>query len=239
MLTDVTLAKGDEQMFNKKCRHYNSGHCKFEKKGNGCKFFHSTELCGKERCKTEFCMKRHPKKCKFGSQCIFQNRCSYLHSEIEGNQGTETMVKEIAKLKKDSDAKVNSMAKVHLREIDELKTENKILRQRIQATEAKQLEAENQSLQTEIEDLKKVIKASKLKIEKVTNDLNSLKETSARTQTTQTQTTQTQTTQTPTQEVNATEQVTVSAPVPAPFLPGPGYSGLGRQPPTKYARSAS
>jgi len=74
------------------------------------------------------------------------------------------------------------MAKVHLREIDELKKENRALKQHIQATEANKLDTENCSLQAEIKDLKKVIKYYKQKIEEVTNALNVLKETKANNQ---------------------------------------------------------
>ena len=66
-----------------KCKHYNSGFCKFVSSGNGCRNIHPTENCKFEDCKDKYCPRRHPKKCKYIEKCMFQSRRLYKHNDSE------------------------------------------------------------------------------------------------------------------------------------------------------------
>ena len=120
-----------------RCRHYNSGYCKFAKKDRGCRFFHPEATCELPNCRNKKCPDRHPMSCKFGDTCLFQIRCSYKHAKDrapEKSTSIEDFVKEvdqlkvdIEKLKEDNNIKVNVLAKVHYKEIEELRTINATL----------------------------------------------------------------------------------------------------------------
>ena len=126
----------------KKCSYFNSGYCKFTRKENGCKYYHPTEACTKTKCNNKSCDKRHPKKCRHGDQCRFRTRCLYKH--FNNDQGTDIVCaegsvkhiteeisklrSEISTLKKENDVKINKLVKVHLKELEDLKPENNILK---------------------------------------------------------------------------------------------------------------
>ena len=117
-----------------KCTHYNSGFCKFKKKETGCKFFHPEKTCERPTCKDKNCSYRHPKPCKFGDTCLFQNRCSYKHLKPQQNdenvlitsttREVDELRAEIAKLKEENYIKINLQVKVQYKELEELRNKN-------------------------------------------------------------------------------------------------------------------
>jgi hypothetical protein len=134
--TNVTLANSDTKPV--KCSHFNSGYCRFTRKG--CRYFHPTEVCDKRHCGMKGCPKRHPKKCKYGSQCIFQKNCAYKHAgvgESDRNNISKTLNEEILHLKRKNDDKVNLLTEVHLKEMDALIKEIEILKKGVQISETK------------------------------------------------------------------------------------------------------
>ena len=89
-----------------KCSHYNSGHCKFAKKENGCKLYHPETICEILNCKNKKCSSRHPRPCKYGDSCVFQIRCSYKHkvestSIVSTRKEVEQLRTDITKLKEE------------------------------------------------------------------------------------------------------------------------------------------
>ena len=66
-----------------KFKYYNSGYCKFASTENGCRDIHPTENCKFEGLKDKYCPRRHPKKCKYIENCMFQSRCLYKHNDSE------------------------------------------------------------------------------------------------------------------------------------------------------------
>ena len=124
---------------NKKCVHFNSGYCRYTKKQNGCKDFHPTEICETRDCKVKGCPKRHPKRCRYSEECRFQSQCSYFHQKraVVINEKSDLLEKikdlkeEIFTLKKDNDDKINMLAKVHLKELLDMKEKNDELQKRI------------------------------------------------------------------------------------------------------------
>ena len=121
-----------------KCSYFNSGYCKFTRKENGCNFYHPTEPCKLLKCKDKECQYRHQKKCKHGEIWRFQKRCEYLHLVEElGNENTSIqeiinlnreiniLKEDIFQIRKDNEMKVNTLAKVHLKEMEYINVQNK------------------------------------------------------------------------------------------------------------------
>ena len=124
-----------------KCSYFNSGYCKFMKKENGCRYSHPTESCKIQRCRDKGCPFRHPKICRHGQQCRYQSRCMYQHLKDVANNASgfennndditinlqaeiDNLKADIVKLKTDNDEKVNTLAKIHLLELQELQKVN-------------------------------------------------------------------------------------------------------------------
>ena len=61
------------------CQFYNSGFCKFK---SNCKKFHYKETCSLQNCKQKLCHKRHPKKCRYSTDCARGTECLYKHNSI-------------------------------------------------------------------------------------------------------------------------------------------------------------
>ena len=76
-----------------RCKYHNSGFCK---KGGSCKFAHPTGLCLKLQCQDKGCQFRHPRACRYRTQCRRRLSCMYKHSKYENLNAEE----EIDKLKK-------------------------------------------------------------------------------------------------------------------------------------------
>ena len=74
---------------------------------------------------------------------MFQSRCSYQHSKQtskeENKQQDEikTLRAEIDQIKKDNNVRINTLAKVHLKELSDLKQENRVLNKSINDLRAK------------------------------------------------------------------------------------------------------
>ena len=122
----------------KKCSYFNVGYCKFSKKEGSCKWYHPEESCNLNKCFDKNCPKRHPKTCKYGEICIFQRDCSYKHSVVDDNEKIYAISKQVEQLKADiekleneNDCKVNILVKVHLKELEDLRNENAVLRKTI------------------------------------------------------------------------------------------------------------
>ena len=77
-LSDVTLVSKDGQ---KKCSYYNSGFCKYTK--TGCRSIHPSKTCNMKNCSSKACPDRHPKFCKYGSECTYKTtgNCCYSHDK--------------------------------------------------------------------------------------------------------------------------------------------------------------
>ena len=71
--------------------------------------------------------------CTFEDKCMFQYRFSYKHvKEISDTKEQEklqdeikTLRAEIDKLQKDNEVRITTLAKVHLKELDDLKRDNR------------------------------------------------------------------------------------------------------------------
>ena len=111
--------------------YHNSGYCKLSRSKNGCKKYHSTEICQINSCTSNTCPQRHPKICKYGVNCMFQTKCSYRHNDkttynLQNNniiKDIESLKAEIALLQEENDKKINILVKVHLRELEKLNKE--------------------------------------------------------------------------------------------------------------------
>ena len=174
-----------------KCSYFNSGYCKYTRKENGCNFYHPTEPCKLLKCKDKECQYRHQKKCKHGEKCRFQKRCEYLHLDEElGKENTSiqeiidlnreiTILKEdIFQIRKDNEMKVNTLAKVHLKEIEDINVQNK--EYLVELTELRKENNElKQSLQTfeEFCDTTLALKDEQIKQTNIANNsqINKLK----------------------------------------------------------------
>ena len=61
------------------CKHFQTGFCKFKEH---CRKQHIKEVCPYSQCKSEFCMKRHPRICNYfntHNTCKFGEDCAYKH----------------------------------------------------------------------------------------------------------------------------------------------------------------
>ena len=109
----------------------------------GCKNYHPRDVCQLKECREKTCPDRHPKKCKFEDKCMFQSRCSYQHSKQTSKEQDKlqdeikTLRAEIDQIKKDNNVRINTLAKVHLKELSDLKQENRVLNKSINDLRAK------------------------------------------------------------------------------------------------------
>ena len=78
----------------KKCRYYNRGYCKYDKR---CRYFHPREICQDylehQKCETKGCGKRHPRRCKWDQSkegCKRNLDCVYLHG-VQSNEEVENV----------------------------------------------------------------------------------------------------------------------------------------------------
>ena len=65
--------------------NHNVGYCKFR---DQCRYQHYSKVCPRSVCKEKECKFRHPKRCKFGSECHFLRRkcCVFSHKFSESNE---------------------------------------------------------------------------------------------------------------------------------------------------------
>ena len=118
---------------SQKCSYNNSGYCKFSRSKTGCKRYHPTEICQINSCASKTCPQRHPKTCKYGENCMYQAKCSYRHNDkyekkmidltqmSELEKQVDILTTEINVLKKENDEKINTLAKAHLKELEDIK----------------------------------------------------------------------------------------------------------------------
>ena len=129
----------------KKCSYYNKGYCKFTRKEGGCRNFHPKNICKKLNCKDKSCEERHPKPCRFDDCCRFQTRCQYNHERQAANHNhseevkslteeIDTLKREIDNLKTENNTKINNLVKVQLQELEELRSENNVLKLSLQTS---------------------------------------------------------------------------------------------------------
>lgn len=123
----------------KKCTFYNVGYCKYSRKENGCKLYHPEECCQLLNCIDRYCPRRHPRVCRFGETCLFQNGCAYKHfvgdrnkEIIDMTEQVKILQAEIVEIKKENDSKINILAKVHLKELEYVKNQNTLLRKALE-----------------------------------------------------------------------------------------------------------
>ena len=101
------------------------------KREKGCKLYHPETNCEIINCKDKKCPGRHPRPCEFGdTTCIFQVRCAYKHGKDQPSKQSisikstsnevEQLKSDTAKLKEENDIKINILAKVHFKELEEL-----------------------------------------------------------------------------------------------------------------------
>ena len=83
----------------KRCRYYNKGFCKYEKR---CRYFHPQEICQNHldtlNCNLKGCKKRHPKVCKWFQKdvgCKREENCDFLHVTSACGDDGKTAHKEI------------------------------------------------------------------------------------------------------------------------------------------------
>ena len=77
----------------KKCRYFNIGYCKYNKK---CRFYHPEHICEDylkyNGCENKECNKRHPRKCKWEGNrggCRRHGDCDYLHFTNDNMESSE------------------------------------------------------------------------------------------------------------------------------------------------------
>ena len=83
-------------------------------------------------CKDKTCQKRHPRACRFKAHCRRRSSCLYRHSKYESvniEEEIDRLNEEIKELQE-----VNKEKNNLLKECEELKTQNYILKQKIQQT---------------------------------------------------------------------------------------------------------
>ena len=113
------------------CYYNNVGYCKFR---DQCRYRHYSKVCSRSVCKEKECKFRHPKSCKFGSECHFlrEKRCGvYNHKFSESNEKafhneseTElinevTQLKvEIEELRKSVELKEQQLNEINVKEAD-------------------------------------------------------------------------------------------------------------------------
>jgi hypothetical protein len=79
---------------HKKCRYYDKGYCKYQKR---CRYFHPLEICKthleKLKCKEKGCRGRHPKACKWFQRDVGCKRlnCEYLHVMLAKTENEATI----------------------------------------------------------------------------------------------------------------------------------------------------
>ena len=63
------------------CQHHKFGYCKFREL---CRHRHINDMCEDSECEVQFCIRRHPKRCRFYDQykrCKFGDFCSFVHDD--------------------------------------------------------------------------------------------------------------------------------------------------------------
>ena len=171
---------GEETMI--KCRYFNTGHCKFSVKENGCKHIHPGKTCSISNCKNFSCPDRHPRLCRYQNECRFQKRCSYKHiAEKDSATSTEgeivrlkkiceSLEVEILKLKADNNEKINNLVKVHLTELEQLRKENLDIKQSLHACQ----ELCDATLTKKDDEIKQAHSISKNKLDQNDEKINTL-----------------------------------------------------------------
>ena len=81
------------------------------------------------------CLKRHRKKCKFGDTYIYQSNCSYKHSFVNEKKEIDAERKEVNQLNseieellRDNECNVNTLAKEHFKDLEDIRNKNSVLR---------------------------------------------------------------------------------------------------------------
>ena len=92
------------------------------------------ENCQIQKCKDKLCPRRHPQTCKFGEECRFQTSCSYNHPKrcaenkameaIRLKRDIEDLKADNQKLKVETERKLDNLVNAHLKEIEELQSQN-------------------------------------------------------------------------------------------------------------------
>ena len=114
-----------------RCKHFNTGYCKFG--DDQCNYKHPKVVCMLKLCQDKSCPKRHPKACRFKAHCRRRSSCQYRHSKYESlnvEEEIDKLKEEIKQLQWFNTEKMNQ-----LMEMEEIKTENLNLKQKLKETE--------------------------------------------------------------------------------------------------------
>ena len=104
------------------CKHNQEGYCKF---GEACTKYHENEICRNERCCTNACRKRHPRRCRYFREngiCKFGQGCAYVHSQTAKKTEIDTLNKEMNNMKAEIDVLKNTV-----RSLADIKKEGKVV----------------------------------------------------------------------------------------------------------------
>ena len=104
----------DNKMEAKVCRYNKTGYCKLSKE---CKFLHNNEIC-QGGCEYKKCTKRHPKTCRYQTNCRIKDKCAYKHESSSPDEGLvdqiellNDFIKDLQHENKSINAKVLSLEK--------------------------------------------------------------------------------------------------------------------------------
>ena len=142
-----------------RCRHFNSGYCKYKDR---CRFFHNTKVC-EGYCSNKKCTKRHPKKCRFNEQCRRGTNCLYKHTSngITAAEKEYTLKLVNSKLTKSEKENLSLQAKIQEMKKILIITEKKLMLEKDKTTEYEaKVKANFQQQENKFKD-----KCNKLKIQ--------------------------------------------------------------------------
>ena len=140
--------------------------CKFQDKGiclrtMFCVYFHPEEVCNREGCKEDDCMKRHPKTCLYffvDKKCRFKEKCMFKHISNNDDQ--------IQKFKEQIEEPKNEMRK---NDRENLKIINK------KNDEIAMLKKERECLKVILNEKDDLINSNKIIIENLKHENTSIK----------------------------------------------------------------
>ena len=150
-----------------RCKYHNSGFCRY---GNVCKFFHATLICRTDNCRERKCPSRHPKECRYKSNCRRKTYCLYKHDNdrLEINDFSakyrkveaynNTLISEIEVLKENVTSSHLKLTGVKDSLQQSFEAEKHALNVKCQ-----EIEVINNTLIAEVETLKAGIKTAQLK----------------------------------------------------------------------------
>ena len=83
------------------CKYNQTGYCKY---GGQCQKIHNNTLCPNKICRNKYCIKRHPKTCRYFAInliCSLKDKCAYAHYTSNADTKIVELEREIKLIKEE------------------------------------------------------------------------------------------------------------------------------------------